>query len=184
MAYASWSVTFGEQPSAAKWNILGTNDASFNDGTGIGTNAIAAASLSTSAIKLGYSALTADVGTSGTSNTEATGLATTVTIPAGGRSVLILFSGWVQPSSTNNTNVTIWDGTVGSGTILATSLTSSPAGGSVGQVSMNVVVTPAAGAKTYRVSIQTSTSASSLRSKASGFSVGDIGATTLTVLAI
>lgn len=30
MAYASWSVVFGEQPSAAKWNILGTNDAEFN----------------------------------------------------------------------------------------------------------------------------------------------------------
>lgn len=30
MAYASWSVVFGEQPSAAKWNILGTNDATFN----------------------------------------------------------------------------------------------------------------------------------------------------------
>lgn len=35
MAYQSWSVTFGEQPSAAKWNILGTNDSSFNDSTGI-----------------------------------------------------------------------------------------------------------------------------------------------------
>ena len=40
MGYASWSVSFGEQPSAAKWNILGTNDASFNDGTGIGAGAI------------------------------------------------------------------------------------------------------------------------------------------------
>ena len=40
MAYASWSVVFGEQPSAAKWNILGTNDASFNDGTGIAVSAI------------------------------------------------------------------------------------------------------------------------------------------------
>lgn len=30
MAYASWSVSFGEQPSAAKWNILGTNDAYFD----------------------------------------------------------------------------------------------------------------------------------------------------------
>lgn len=28
-------MVFGEQPSAAKWNILGTNDASFNDGTGL-----------------------------------------------------------------------------------------------------------------------------------------------------
>lgn len=40
MAYQSWSVVFGEQPSAAKWNILGTNDASFNDGTGIADGAI------------------------------------------------------------------------------------------------------------------------------------------------
>lgn len=40
MAYAAWSVSFGEQPSAAKWNILGTNDASFNDGTGIANDAI------------------------------------------------------------------------------------------------------------------------------------------------
>lgn len=30
MAYASWSLTFGEQPSTAKWNILGTNDDAFN----------------------------------------------------------------------------------------------------------------------------------------------------------
>ena len=40
MAYASWSVVFGETPSASKWNILGTNDASFNDGTGIAVSAI------------------------------------------------------------------------------------------------------------------------------------------------
>lgn len=30
MAYAAFSVVFGETPSAAKWNILGTNDAEFN----------------------------------------------------------------------------------------------------------------------------------------------------------
>jgi len=35
MAYQAWSVVFGEQPSASKWNILGTNDLSFHDGTGI-----------------------------------------------------------------------------------------------------------------------------------------------------
>jgi hypothetical protein len=40
MAYQEWSVVYGEQPTAAKWNILGTNDASFNDGTGIGDDAI------------------------------------------------------------------------------------------------------------------------------------------------
>lgn len=50
MAYTSWSVVFGEQPSAAKWNILGTNDASFNDGTGIGNNAIATAKIADDAV--------------------------------------------------------------------------------------------------------------------------------------
>lgn len=37
MAYTSWSVAFGEQPSAAKWNILGTNDAYFDGLIGSGT---------------------------------------------------------------------------------------------------------------------------------------------------
>lgn len=50
MAYAAFSVVFGEQPSAAKWNILGTNDASFNDGTGIATSAITTAKIANAAI--------------------------------------------------------------------------------------------------------------------------------------
>lgn len=37
MAYVAWSVSFGEQPSAAKWNILGTNDAYFDAQIGSGT---------------------------------------------------------------------------------------------------------------------------------------------------
>lgn len=48
MAYASWSVVFGEQPSASKWNILGTNDAAFNNGTGIPSVNSAAAYVATS----------------------------------------------------------------------------------------------------------------------------------------
>jgi len=46
MAYSSWSVIYGEQPSASKWNILGTNDASFNDGTGIANLATNVTSIS------------------------------------------------------------------------------------------------------------------------------------------
>lgn len=46
MAYSSWSVSFNEQPSAAKWNILGTNDASFNDGTGIANLATSTTAIS------------------------------------------------------------------------------------------------------------------------------------------
>ena len=37
MAYTAWSVSFGEQPSAAKWNILGSNDAYFDGLVGSGT---------------------------------------------------------------------------------------------------------------------------------------------------
>lgn len=39
MAYTAWSVSFGEQPSAAKWNLLGANDAFF-EGV-VGTSATA-----------------------------------------------------------------------------------------------------------------------------------------------
>ena len=31
MSYAAWSLVYGEQPSTAKWNILGTNDSHFHD---------------------------------------------------------------------------------------------------------------------------------------------------------
>lgn len=34
--YTAWSVVFGEQPSAAKWNQLGTNDSSFDERIGDG----------------------------------------------------------------------------------------------------------------------------------------------------
>lgn len=40
MAYQAWSVVFGEQPSAAKWNILGTNDAAFYNGGGVTSNGL------------------------------------------------------------------------------------------------------------------------------------------------
>lgn len=40
MAYSAWSVVFGEQPTAAKWNQLGTNDAGFKDGSNIDNDAI------------------------------------------------------------------------------------------------------------------------------------------------
>lgn len=38
--YAAWSVVADEQPTAAKWNILGSNDASFNNGNGFEDNII------------------------------------------------------------------------------------------------------------------------------------------------
>lgn len=98
MSYAAWSVVFGEQPTASKWNILGTNDASFHDGTGIDDDAIltrhlllnnvTGPKLSTNAVYLGRSTVTATVTPSGTTETDIISLA--VTVPAGGRSVLLM----------------------------------------------------------------------------------------------
>ena len=51
MGYVAWSVVFGEQPSASKWNILGANDASFNDGTGIADDVIIARHLGDASVK-------------------------------------------------------------------------------------------------------------------------------------
>lgn len=71
MAYASWSVVFGEQPTAAKWNILGTNDASFNDGTGFLADAIKNSKLFYGMIRNRQGGTTGDASwlTTGTSNT-------------------------------------------------------------------------------------------------------------------
>lgn len=46
MGYAAVSFVAGEQPTTSKWNTLGTNDASFNDGTGLPMFGAAAASVS------------------------------------------------------------------------------------------------------------------------------------------
>lgn len=90
MAYTSWSVVFGEQPAAAKWNILGTNDSSFNDGTGIGSGAI----LSTHLKLTGSQTATVTTLESTTSATftdlTTPGPAVTVTIGSSGIALLIL----------------------------------------------------------------------------------------------
>lgn len=156
-AYQAWSVVFGEQPSAAKWNILGTNDSSFNDGSGIGTNAIAAASLKTNAIALGYSEITTAASTSSASDTEVTGIATAVTIPAGGRDAEIVVDGsFGYGVAATNATLKVWDGAVG-GTLLREFFCSFQ--GTVGVLTALSLKTrvsaPSVGAHTYRFSIAT-----------------------------
>lgn len=100
MAYTAWSVVFGEQPTAAKWNQLGANDAGFKDGTNIdnlaiitrhiNTNAVTGDKLATNAIILGKSIITTTVTQSGA--TPATVATVTVTVPAGGRDLLLIIS--------------------------------------------------------------------------------------------
>lgn len=155
MAYTAWSVVFGEQPSAAKWNILGTNDASFNNGTGIGNNAIAAASLATNAITLGYASITtSDFNTASVTPVLITGLSVAVTIPAGGRKVKITgFTTAFYIDSSNRADLSIWDGTVGSGTQLSKAYSHQSIGGGTNSGIVIAVVTPSAGSKTYSLGL-------------------------------
>lgn len=85
MAYASWSVVFGEQPSAAKWNILGTNDASFNDGTGIAVDVITDAKLIYGKLRSRQGGSATNWSTSGTTTYDYS--ATNTFLQAGSRTI-------------------------------------------------------------------------------------------------
>jgi hypothetical protein len=119
----------------------------------IATNGIAAANLATSAITLGYAQITSSFTTTSTSAVQVTGLTSAVTIPAGGRKVKITaWTGSMFTSSASTVTMTIWDGTVGSGTQLAFCQVNqgSVTNTATGAICM-AVVTPAAGSKTYNV---------------------------------
>lgn len=99
MSYTAWSVVYGEQPTAAKWNQLGSNDAGFKDGTNIdddaiitrhiADNAVVAGAIASGAVLLGYGKATANQ--SGITNveTDLTNLTATVTVPTGGRDLIL-----------------------------------------------------------------------------------------------
>ncbi len=48
--YTAWSVTAGEQPTTAYWNILGSNDGSFNTGNGFNDAIIIARHIAAGAV--------------------------------------------------------------------------------------------------------------------------------------
>jgi len=123
----------------------------------------AAIKLSTGAILLGYASKTSNTTTSSATPVAVSGLSAAVTIPSGGRSVELTFSAnSVYASSAAFITISLWDGTVGSGTQIG-SFTANPT--SAGQqltANGSVMVTPSAGAKTYNVGIQTSAGTATL----------------------
>lgn len=100
MSYQVWSVVFGEQPSASKWNILGTNDASFNDGTGIADNAIlnrhlASGIVTASELDLdpAQQEITTDQTTTSTSYTDLATVGPAATVTVGPNGLLLVIWG-------------------------------------------------------------------------------------------
>lgn len=136
--------------------IPGTSIASATiTSTQIATNGIAASNLATTAITLGYAQITSNFNLTSaqTTPTQVTGLTSTVTIPAGGRKVKISFTcvGLLTLASGVGL-VTIWDGTVNSGTQLM-QLNNAAANN---MITGFVVVTPGAGSKTYNIGLANS----------------------------
>lgn len=56
--YVAWSVIAGETPTTAKWNLLGSNDASFNAGLGFNDSVIVPRHLSSSLFSTGITTYT------------------------------------------------------------------------------------------------------------------------------
>lgn len=126
-------------------------------------NGITGAMLATSAITLGYASITAASAVNNSATPAlVTGLSATVTIPAGGRRIRVTaFAPILYNATVNGQSViTIWDGTVGSGTQIGQGFgVNNGNAGTAGANSctLTAIVTPAAGSKTYNVGLALST---------------------------
>lgn len=123
----------------------------------VATGAIDATKLSTSAITLGYTQITSNFVTASTTTTALTGLSASVTIPAGGRRIEIeVFLPSDISTTQSGQNLSIWDGTVGSGTQLQLASQFQSDAGVANYHICKWYGTPSAGSKTYNVGINTS----------------------------
>lgn len=124
------------------------------------TNSVSAANLTTSAIYLGSATIITGFTTASTSAVQVTGLTATVPIPAGARKTKITVSGGFIGNSVGakNTYLTLWDGTVGSGTQIGGTQSTIVTAGYAASYSLVVVVSPTAGSKTYNVGLHSDAS--------------------------
>jgi hypothetical protein len=173
--YTSGSFTAGQQPTTTIWNELWANDASFNSGAGFNdgiliarhfaNNAVPGNGIAANALYLGSASATTNFSTSSTSAVAVTGLSVAATIPAGGRSVLILFCAndlYNSGSGTYACQLEFWKNGVGSGTRLQQmrpQTTGNPFSSPISGFALDIA--PAAGVQTYTIALSTSNSASS-----------------------
>lgn len=88
--------------------------------------------------------------TTATSATQVPGLSSTIYVPSGRKVRISFYAESIFTSGSGSNRITIWDGTVGSGTQLQQLNTTSGTGAIYG-VSTSVIVSPAAGSKTYNI---------------------------------
>jgi len=105
---------------------------------------------------LGYRQITTNFTHTGdTSNTQITGLSVPVIVPANRRvKVTVVTAEFFGSTATDATVISIWDGTVGSGTAIGKAQNDSNQAGAPGYC--EAVVTPSASSKTYNAALATS----------------------------
>lgn len=111
----------------------------------------------TSGTKLGSVSSSTPQSGIGQTATQVTGLSCPVVVPAGGRGVRIsaFISGLYSVTNNNAMELSIWDGPVGTGTLLVTSETFSISAGGFPTFHLATVDhTPAAGLRTYNASLR------------------------------
>jgi hypothetical protein len=121
-------------------------------------NTVPANAFMTNAITLGYAAITGNFTTTSSTAVQVTGLTLTVTIPSGGRYVRISsFIRDTYSSASAAWQVSIWNGTVGSGTQLAAMLANNGGGAGVTVPGfVQAVIQPSVGSQTYNIGALTS----------------------------
>jgi len=125
--------------------------------TALNTNAVQSSQIATNAITLGYTQITTNFSSASTTYVQVTSLTTTVTIPSGGRKIKITaFTPGISNTNASTGNfLSIWDGTVGSGTQLTYCEVDETSATFNGFAMAVAVVTPSAGSKTYNVGFKT-----------------------------
>lgn len=111
---------------------------------------------STASNYLGVAQITSNAAVAaGSTPTQVTGMTITVSVPAGGRRVKITaYAGGMTTSAANTyAYLTIWDGTVNTGTQLAQSQIVPPTSGYLYNATATAIVSPSAGSKTYNVGV-------------------------------
>jgi hypothetical protein len=153
MSFSAQTFSALEQPSLSKWNQLNDNDNALRDGSGIANNAIAARSLATNAILLGYAERTTDFASTSTSIVDVTGLEVAVTVPSGGRSVLLVAKlGALRSTASAGTSLSLY---LREGSSTLDSVYKQVFTNGDGSMSIQTYISaPSAGSHTYKVSIQ------------------------------
>jgi hypothetical protein len=119
---------------------------------------------------LGYAQSTSDFSTSSTTAVQVTGVRTTVTVPTGGRRVKITISApGISNNSTNGSRISLWQGTVGTGTLLTFAQGDPYVAGAVAPVSITYSAILSAGSYTFNAGLSANAGTATIYSTISTF---------------